>query len=143
MKENKIVVMKYSFIDSAKTLFKKVCDEFDIDSFYDEFELNCFKDFEELYISGLSKVFYDDSNFDYDCFEIKGYGVFYSVFNECLCYENPECEHENIERYRDEFLNGDKILRSGYDVFLNVIDEELIIDCEIEICYEDDDIEEY
>ncbi|HCG5126635.1 TPA: hypothetical protein NJZ01_004516 [Vibrio parahaemolyticus] len=145
MKEKKIIVKQYSFKESAKELFKKVCDEFEVDAFYDyaEFELSYFKEFEELYIGGLSKVFYDESDFDYDCFKLKDYGVFYAVFNGCICYDNIECEHENIERYRDDFLNEDRKLRNGYDVFLNVIDEELILDFESEIYYESDDIEQY
>jgi hypothetical protein len=144
MEENKIVVKQYLFKESAKTLFKKVCDEFEtFDDDYEYFETGYFKEFEELYNSGLSKVYYDESNFDYNCFELKDYGVFYSVFNGCLCYENIECVHENIERYRDDFLNGDKILRTGYDVFLNIIDEELILDFEKELYYESDDIKDY
>ncbi|MFA0554150.1 hypothetical protein AB4538_25270 [Vibrio lentus] len=146
MEDKKIIVKQYSFKESAKVLFGKVCDEFEVDSIcddYEDFESGYFKEFEELYNSGLSRVYYDDSNFDYDCFELKDYGVFYSVFNGCICYDNSECSHENIERYKEDFLNGDRILRNGYDVFLNVIDEELVLDFENELYYEDDDIEQY
>ncbi|WP_221898613.1 hypothetical protein [Bathymodiolus japonicus methanotrophic gill symbiont] len=138
MEEKKIIVKQYSFKESAKVLFKKTCDEFEMDSFYDNYD-----EFEVLYSNGLSRVYYDEYNFDYDCFELKGYGVFYAIFNGFLCNSNIECEHENIERYRDNFLNGDRVLRNDNDVFLNVIYEELVLDFEKELYYESDDIKEY
>jgi hypothetical protein len=53
--------------------------------------------------------------------------VFYNTFNGCLCYSNEECEHENIERYLEDWRNGDQIIRSGLDVFLNIINEDLTL----------------
>ncbi|WP_405630504.1 hypothetical protein [Pseudoalteromonas sp. Ld20] len=130
-----IKIEHYNFKASAKELFEKLADNEEFDCDDDESFKYYFKDFEEYYNDGLTKVYYNQEiEPDGDnCFTINNEVLFYSVFNGCLCFDSGEYYRccENIERYFEDFRNEGAIIRSGYDAFLNIIHEDLrLIDTE-------------